>query len=250
MLRKTLLAAALAAGSIATAEARHLDVCDVESDYSLRMTPETLVFERSSGTPRQVVMTRGKLIVDGTPLEIAAADVARIADFEATVREIMPEAKAIALEAVDVAFDAVSAVTEIFETDATRIERTAEKLAETRITIEREVERGFDEQSWNEDRIEEVVEQSIAALVPTLIGDITATALKIAFSGDEDAARELERRAERLEETIEREVEKRAKLLEQRADALCPIVAELDRIEAELTLRLADNQRLDIIRRD
>jgi hypothetical protein len=250
MLRKTLLATALATASLATAHAGGFDLCDIDSDYRVQLSPQSLAFERDDGTPRRVEMSRGWLTVDGRAVELNAADRERITEFEATVREIVPEAKAIALDAVDVAFDAVGAVAQIFETDAARLERTAEKLAESRLTIERELERSFERQEWNDARFEHVIEQSIATLVPTLVGDITATALSIAFSGDEHAARELEQRAERLEERIEREVEARAKALERRADALCPIVADLDRIEAQLTFRLAGDRRLDLIQRD
>ena len=81
-----------------------------------------------------------------------------------------------------------------------------------------------------------------------IIGDITATALKVALSGDEHAAQELEARAKHIEASIEAAVEDRARQLEKRAEALCDSVDDLKRIERALSVRLADGSSLDLVR--
>ncbi len=88
----------------------------------------------------------------------------------------------------------------------------------------------------------------IFALKPVIIGDITATALKVALSGDEHAAQELEARAKHIEASIEAAVEDRARQLEKRAEALCDSVDDLKRIERALSVRLADGSSLDLVR--
>jgi hypothetical protein len=71
-------------------------------------------------------------------------------------------------------------------------------------------------------------------VVPEVVGNVTALALKAAFSGDEGAVEAIERKADRLEKEIERDVERRADELGRRADKLCPQLTELDRLESTL----------------
>ena len=113
-----------------------------------------------------------------------------------------------------------------------------------------QIDASFEREAFDEREVEQLIEQTIEGLLPALIGDITGEAIRIALTGDEDAAAELEARAERMETAIERDVEARAERLEKRAEALCPSVADLDGIESSLDLRLADNQPLDLVRLD
>jgi hypothetical protein len=53
-----------------------------------------------------------------------------------------------------------------------------------------------------------------------------------------------------MEKAIEAGVEKRAAVLEARAEALCPKLLALDRIESQLALRLADDTTLDLLQID
>ncbi|HJT96929.1 MAG TPA: DUF2884 family protein, partial [Rhodanobacteraceae bacterium] len=73
-------------------------------------------------------------------------------------------------------------------------------------------------------------------------------ALKVAFTGDEAAAAELEARADGIERSVDRAVEKQAAALEARAERLCPRLRALARVESDLDLRLADGSRLDLVR--
>ncbi len=252
MIRKTLLALALSAGLAGAAVAHDhdgLDLCDVDSDYDLRLSERAIVFSRDDGSPRTVEMSAGSLTVDGVEMKLSAEDRARIADYEASVREIVPEVKAIAFEAIQIAFGAVEQVARAFVSEE-EITRTAERMREARIAIERELEGAFEDNAWSERDFERVVEHSVESIVPLIIGDVVGNAIRIALTGDEAAAAELEARVEKMEAAIERDVERRADELEKRADALCPMVADLDRIESELTVRLADNSRLDLVELD
>jgi hypothetical protein len=252
MIRKTLLALALSAG-LAGAVAAHghdrMDLCDVDSDYDLKLSERAITFSREDGSPRVVEMSTGRLTVDGVEMTLTAEDRARIADFEASVREIVPEVKAIAFEAIQIAFDAVEQVARAFVSEK-EITRTAERMRESRIAIERELEGAFEDNAWSERDFERIVEHSMKSIVPLIIGDVVGNAISIALTGDETAAAELEARVEKMEAAIERDVENRADDLERRADALCPVVADLDRIESELTVRLADNSKLDLVELD
>jgi hypothetical protein len=231
-----------------TAAAGGLDACDFESDFDLRIEPSGLAFHRDGGTPATVEMRSGRLVVDGREIALSAADRARVRRYEDTVRELVPEVKAIALDAIGIATEAVTQVAATFAGDdgAKSIARLREVGAEMRAKIESSDDTG----EWNEAEFEAMVASLTAELVPMVVGDVTAIAIRVALSGDEEAAKELEERAERMERELEARVEKRADELEARAEALCPRVVELDALESELELRLADNRPLDLLQAD
>jgi hypothetical protein len=90
----------------------------------------------------------------------------------------------------------------------------------------------------------------VQSVLSDLIGDITAAAVEAALSGDETTVARIEARADGIERGVERVVERRSRELERRADALCPRLRALDRLESELDLRLADGGRLALVRVD
>lgn len=241
--RLALLAAFALCGS---ARADGLRTCDFASDYDLRIEPRGIVFHRDAGAPARVEMRAGRLLVDGEVIVLAAADRERVASIEARIRELVPEVKAIALDGVGIALEAVSQVALAFaDGDAERIVGRMDELgAELRTRIERSDDSG----DWNEAEFEREIGRLTGELVPLLVGDITGIAVKAALSGDDRGARALEQRVKAMERELERRVEQRSRSLEARADALCPRIAELDRLESALEVRLAGNRALELLR--
>lgn len=245
-----LLPLALAAALLAngTAQAGGIEVCDMDSDYSLRIDAQGLLFHRESGDPKQVEMQQGRLRVDGRELALSPADRDRVARYEREVRALVPEVKAIALDAVGLAGEAVMQVATTFAGDNSskamdRIEHLSRDLADRIVASN-------DTADWGNDEFEEAIESLVGELVPMLVGDVAAVAIQVALSGDEKAAEEMEARAERMEKAIEEGVERRADELETRAEALCPKFEELDALESALEVRLVGNQPLDLLRVD
>jgi len=252
-MRKTILAAAclLAAGSASAfsidTHDSGLGVCGLRSPYALRLDDASVAFTRDSGTPQRVEMRHGTLIVDGRTIALSRADADRIAEYEATIRELVPEVKAVAAEAIEIAFTAVNEVARTFATDADLVRVTA-KLAEARQKATLIVDESFDRQPWSDEQFEKMIETTVIDLVPEIAATAASAAVYAALTGDESKVRELEARANRLERTIEEQVERRAEELEKRAESLCPIVEGLDEIEAQLALRI-DDQPLDLVRK-
>lgn len=254
MIRQTLLALALAVGVAVApaAEARfgshRMELCSISSDYNLRIGTDSITFSRAGSEPRTVVMRDGTLLVDGREIALRADDRARIAKYERTVRTLVPEAKAIAFDALEIAFGAVEAVLRTF-VESAEAERVVERLSAARVRAIERIEHGFDNEPWNEKEFERLIEDTVTEVVPEIAAVAAAAAIRIAFSGDENAAADIEARAKRLEQTIEEEVEKRARELEKRAEALCPMVQELDALEAKLAVRIEDRV-LDLVTHD
>ena len=252
-MRKTILAAAclLAAGSASAFSIETHDsglgVCDLRSPYALRLDAAAVTFTRDSGTPARVEMRHGTLVVDGRTIELSRADAERIAEYEATIRELVPEVKAVAAEAIEIAFTAVNQVALTFATGAD-LERVTAKLAVAKSKASEFVDASFEREPWSDAQFEKLIEDTVVELVPEIAATAASAAVYAALTGDEEKVKQIERKAEELERTLEREVESRAKDLERRAESLCPIVAGLDELESQLALRI-DDEPLDIVRK-
>ena len=241
------LAAALLFAGV-NAHAKGLDACDFESDFDLRIAPDALTFERDSGTPTSVVMRQGELLVDGRALTLSSADRARVQRIEREVRALVPEVKAIAVDAVGIASDALIHVATSLSGQAD--DATAKRARELSDRLRDRIRNSSDSSEWNEGEFEKEVAGLTAELVPSLVGNVAALAVQAALTGDEAGAAALEKRMENFEKELEARIESRAKEIETRADALCPRLKELDTLEAALEVRLADNRPLDLIQLD
>ena len=248
-MKAKLLAIALGAAIAMPAFAHsHIGDCGLHSNYSLSIKPDRLVFKRATGAPTEVEIADGTLRVDGALVATDAADQKRLRDAEREIRAIVPEVKTIAREAIAIAFDAIGQVSAAFAKDGDAARASASRIARAGRQIDRRIADTDSFDHWQDADVDALVESTIATLIPELVGNVTAQALKVAFSGDEAAAAELEARASGIEKSVERAVEKQSADLERRAMELCPRLRALDRVESELELRLADGSRLDLVR--
>lgn len=228
-----------------TAQAGRFNACDIESDYDLTIGKEALTFVRDAGTPERIVMHDGRLTIDGAEQALSAADTARIAKYERDIRAMVPEIKAIAIDAVGIATDAVVQVAKAFAGNTEP--RSLARLEEIGARVSERIEASDTTSEWREHEFDAAIEELTAELVPMVVGDIAAVAVAAALSGDEEKLAQIEARADALEKEVEARVEARADVIEERAEALCPRMAALDALESEMELRLADGSPLDLV---
>ncbi len=221
--------------------------CDVESDYSTRFDAREIAFTNSE-TKRVIRLLAGGVIeVDGRALNLNARDRAHAAELERAIRVIIPEAKALAVDAVGIAFEAVGHVSSAFASDAGAARESAMRIARTAEELKRAIKARDDWGPQSEQEISRLIEGSVGSLIGEMVGNITAQAIKVALSGDEAAVAELEARAGAIEANVEKAIGKHAKELESRADALCQRAHDLDVIESRISARLPDGSPLDLI---
>lgn len=245
MIRTVLFAAFMLAGAGAQAGiAIDANRCDLDSDYGLAIEPDRLVFTRHDGTPTRIEMAGGQMRIDGEPVALSQADRARVRAFEAGVRELVPEVRAIAMEAVEIAFTALHEVAIGLSGDPQPI---LDRMEASRARLVRQLAGDERRLVIDEAQVETAVEELVGELVPELVGQITTAAIAAALSGDEDKVKDIQARADGLEAQIEAKVEPRAEALKTRADALCPQIAELDALDEAFEVRLAGGERLDLL---
>jgi len=250
-MKAMLLAAALAAAVPVAAFAHtHIHDCDMSSDYALTIKPDRLVFKRHAGKPAEIEIADGTLRVDGALVATNAADTQRLRDAEREVRSLVPEVKGIARDAVAIAFDAVGQVAAAFAHDGAAARRSAEHIAALGREIDRKIAETDSFDHWQDADIDRLVGSTVEAVVPEIVGNVTAEALKVAFTGDEAAAAELEARANSIEKSVDRAVEKQAAQLEVRAMSVCSRLKTLDRMQSDMDVRLPDGSRLNLVRVD
>lgn len=243
------LAASLALGLPAQAGGLHLshDRCGFGTDYDVRVQPGGIAFEREAGTPRRVFMHDGALRVDDRDVAVTPGDAARLREYEGQVRDLLPEVAAIAREGVDIGFGALTTVAASFADDPAERRRLVAQLNEQHRQALVSVDNGIGRGVWRQDGMEDLMEHSIGEAVSALVGTVTAKAVKAALSGDQAQVAALEARANSLDRSIDQEVDARADKLGERADALCPRLARLDRLQQQFEFRLRDGSRLALL---
>ncbi len=215
--------------------------CNIHSDYALKIEPNQLVLTQKDGVPTTLLISNGTLVADGQNLALSAADRERVVAIERGVRDLEPDIKAIAREAIAIALEAVSEVGASFADSPEDARENAIKIQRSAAELDAHI---ASTDTISEVEVEAFVGKTVAALIGNLVGNITAQALKVAFSGDEKAAAELEARADGIDKKVEKIAEKRSKALEQRAGAMCPKFRNLQRLERELDVRLPNGQPL------
>lgn len=220
--------------------------CDINSDYDLSVSAERITLDNTKGS--RIEMADGALWIDGERAALGADDVSRVRAFEAQVRRLLPEVRAIGIDALDVAY---TAMTEVASALSDNPEKITQRLDSSRKQLEQRL-LGDDENSLSVDDavVEAAVEEMIGEIVPLLVGEITSAAVAAALTGDEERIKAIEARADAMEARIERTVEARAALLEARAEALCPSLIALDEIDNALEVRLADGSPLALLEVD
>ncbi len=245
---------ALAAGAVALpAHAHDMKLntsCSVSTDYDVSIKPDGLRFTRDDGSPHRIVMHDGQLQVDGHPLAVDSADAARLRQYEARVRTLVPEVAGIAREGVGIGFDALTTVAATFSGSPAEQHRVVQQLTAQRERVMAEVDRGIAQGEWNDDRFEDLMDDHLGDAISGLVGTITSEAVKAALSGDQSRVQALQARADSLEKSIEQAVEPRARQLEARANALCPRLVELDQLQQQFEFRLPDGSPLNLMQLD
>lgn len=252
-MRTPILSLALASGLalLAPAQAGGLhvnhDQCSFGTDYDVLVQPAGITFERQHGTPGSVFMHDGALRIDGRDVAVSAADANRLREYEDQVRSLLPEVASIAREGVDIGFDALATVVASFADDAAERGRLVTRINEQHKQALAGIDNGLGNGEWRQHSIEDLMESQIGDAVESLVGTVTARAVKAALSGDQSQVAALEARADALDKAIDQQVDARADALADRAEALCPRMTRLDELQQQFEFRLKDGSRLALV---
>jgi len=219
----------------------HVDVsCDVDSDYDFTLTDTSAIFTRKTGTPKAIVMRKGRLFVDDRWVTLGKADSDRVADYEREARAIMPLALQVGRDAADIAFTALGEVAIGFSSNPND---TRTRLAKARKEIDARLARSVTATHYSSDELGEAIGRAVGDVIPMVIGDIVGGAIRAAFSGDTARMQ----RMDNLDKEIEARIKPRADALERNAEGLCKRMEGLDRIDNALEYRQRNGEPLDLL---
>jgi hypothetical protein len=217
--------------------------CDVHSDWSVRTHRLAFVFAKDGRTPGEIGIGGGRLFVDGREQKLSAADHARLSRMEHEMHAMVPQLREVAVQAVDIAF---SALTEVARGLASDPQRMVSDLERARARVRGQMQ-GKPLAALDGDAIGRTITPILSEFIPQIVGGAVSNALAAAFGG-EQKSQDFEKRMQRMEQELDEKVERRARELEPLAESLCGHLQAMDRIDDELEYRLPDGGRLELLR--
>lgn len=234
----------------------HSSSCNVNLQADMKFSPDKIEF--FDGNKKYYSITDNKtLMVKGNVVPLNDYQQKLVTDFSLSIRETVPEVKAIAIEGVNLAIDGVNlAFNELLGQGNSVSADVTEQLTIVRDELD---ERFADESTYVidrdgeivddvlgkdfENRIETAVEKAVTQSMGTLL---MVVGKEMLMSGGDTKA--FETKMESFGNQIEQEMELRAAKLEQKAEGLCQSAVEINAIETEMTNAIEQLQSYDVIK--
>jgi hypothetical protein len=226
--------AACFAGGVAAQDAPAVS-CGVASSYDLTVRADALLFERPEVAPRSVRMHDGSLSTDGRVVTLRPDEQDRVALFERNVRTLVPKAKAIASDGVDIAARAVREEASRASPDSLSSGELDRALASRVADIKRRIAASQSTRDWQADAMRAYAQEIVSDITPLLTQDVGGEAMQLAMNGDLQGAAALrDRLADVSTGGQARVVAKLEAALRPRVQALCPSVRQLVDLQSGL----------------
>ena len=155
--------------------------CDVHSDWSVRPHRLAFVFSQEGHQPGEVGIGGGRLFIDGREQKVSAADHARLSRMEAEMHAMLPQLREVAVQAVDIAF---TALTEVARGLASDPQRSVADLEKARARVRAQME-GKPLSALDGDAIGQTIAPILSEFIPQIVGGAVSNALSAAFGGEQ-----------------------------------------------------------------
>ena len=239
------VAVVCASGGVAAQDVGQLS-CGVASTYDLTVRPDALVFERPQVAPRSVRLHDGSLATDGRAVALRPDEQDRVALFERDVRALVPKAKAIASDGVDVAARAVRDEAGRASPGSLSSGELDRVLASRVADIKRRIAASQSTRDWQADAMRAYAQEIVSDITPLLTQDVGGEAMQLAMNGDLQGAAALRDRVADVSTGGQaRVLAKLEAALRPRVQALCPSVRQL--VDLQSGLHDASGQSLLLI---
>jgi hypothetical protein len=243
--RCLILVAACFAGGVEAQDMSQVS-CGVASTYDLTVQPGALIFERPEVAPRSVRMHDGSLSTDGRAVALRPDEQDRVALFERNVRALVPKAKAIASDGVDIAARAVREEAGRASPGSLSSGELDRVLASRVTDIKRRIAASQSTRDWQADAMRAYAQEIVSDITPLLTQDVGGEAMQLAMNGDLEGAAALRDRVADVSTGGQARVLARLEsALKPRVQALCPAVRQL--VDLQSGLRDASGQPLLLI---
>lgn len=239
----TILAVCIAAPGLRAQDLA--STCHASSSYDLTLKPDSLLFDRVQPAPFHVVLGDGSLRTDGTVVPLSAEDQDRLSLFDRNLRALVPRARSVAQEGVDLAVRAMREEAVGLQLSAATQGELERRLAARAGELKQRIAASNSTHDWQGDAMDRYVNEIAAEVVPLIAADLGQQALDAAMSGDLQAAASLRDRAADLSTRLQPRLERRMQALRPRIQALCPAIRTL--AELQQGVRGANGQPLGLL---
>ena len=237
--------AACVAGGVAAQDTAAIS-CGVASTYDLTVRTDALLFERPEVAPRSVRMHDGGLVTDGRVVNLRPDEQDRVALFERNVRTLVPKAKAIASDGVDIAARAVRDEVSRASPNSLSSGELDRTLASRVADIKKRIATSQSTRDWQADAMRAYAQEIVSDITPLLTQDVGGEAMQLAMNGDLQGAAALRDRVADVSTGGQaRVLAKLEAALRPRVQALCPSVRQL--VDLQSGLHDASGQSLLLI---
>jgi hypothetical protein len=242
---KTLIATALiiaSSTSYAHDSSFSSDSCDVDLNGGIKINAKEITFSKNK-SPLYSIIDNDTLIVNGHEVDLTSSQQSLLTEYSTSIRDVVPEVKTIALDAIDLAIDGVNlAFNELLGEENDVSADLITQLTSIRTEVDSEFdgskdfyidEDGFAGDDFFGEDFEQRIETAVESTIQNSIGSIMiAVGQEMLFSGGNMDA--FETRMENFGQQIEHEMESRGVGLEKRAESLCRSVILIDEMEEQL----------------
>ena len=237
--------AACVAGGVAAQDTAAIS-CGVASTYDLTVRTDALLFERPEVAPRSVRMHDGGLVTDGRVVNLRPDEQDRVALFERNVRTLVPKAKAIASDGVDIAARAVRDEVSRASPNSLTSGELDRTLASRVADIKKRIATSQSTRDWQADAMRAYAQEIVSDITPLLTQDVGGEAMQLAMNGDLQGAAALRDRVADVSTGGQaRVLAKLEAALRPRVQALCPSVRQL--VDLQSGLHDASGQSLLLV---
>jgi hypothetical protein len=219
--------------------------CHASSSFDVTVQPGRLVFDRPSPAPRQLVLSHGSLVADGSSVRLNAEDEDRLALFERELRALVPRVRAVGRRGVDIAVQALQQEAAGMGLGAASRDELDRRLAADAAELRQRIDASQSTHDWQGDAAQQMGNRIAADLTPIVAGDLGQQALQAAMSGDLDTAARLRDQAADLATALRPRLERRMQALAPAVDALCPSIRRL--ADLQQGVRDAAGRPLDLL---
>lgn len=210
------------------------NVCHATSSYDLTLRTDGLLFDRPSPAPTQVELQHGSLHTDGIAVTLDPEQQDRLALFDRELRALVPRARKVAQNGVDMAVQAVREEVASLGLAADTRAEFDNRLNARATELKQRVASSQSTHDWQDDAMQQYSNQVAADLMPLLVADLGQQAVNAALSGDLQGAASLRDRASSLATELQPRMQRRMQALRPQIEALCPAIQRLSRLQQGL----------------
>ncbi len=255
---KTLFATALIiASSVSYAHDNSFSTesCEIDLTGGINIDAKEITFSKDK-SPLYTIANNDTLVINDKEVHLSASQQSLLSEYSISIRDVVPEVKSIALDAIDLAIDGVNlAFNELLGAGNNVSAELTTQLTTIRAEVDAEFgkhkefyidEEGFSGKDFFGDDFEQRIESAVESTIKNSLGSLMiALGQEMIFSGgDMDA---FENKMENFGELIEHEMETRATGIEKRAEALCQSIITIDELEAQLQESIDELARYNVI---